>query len=68
MAVIPIGRFGEEMRWKGNPLDPNCFPEMRGYDPRDRRYRFRLGVGDVAKHTDILKDLLRQGYDRRNAE
>ncbi len=42
--------------------------DLLEYDPRGRRYRFRLGEGDPAKHAVILKDLLKRGYDRRNAE
>jgi hypothetical protein len=32
------------------------------------RYRFRLALGDVSKHAEIVKYLLKQGYDRRNAQ
>jgi predicted transport protein len=42
--------------------------DLMEYSPRDGRYRFRLGLGDVSKHAEILKNLLKQGYDRRNAQ
>ncbi|MCX6876556.1 MAG: hypothetical protein NTW21_22520 [Verrucomicrobia bacterium] len=42
--------------------------DLLEYNSRDRRYRFRLGEGDVSKHAVILKDILKRGYDRRNAE
>jgi hypothetical protein len=42
--------------------------DLLEYDPRDRRYRFRLAEADISKHGEVLKDLLKRGYDRRNAE
>jgi predicted transport protein len=42
--------------------------DLLEYSPRDGRYRFRLALGDVAKHDEILKNLLKQGYDRRNTQ
>ena len=42
--------------------------DLLEYDPRGRRYRYRLADGDVAKHAEILKELLKRGFDRRNAE
>lgn len=38
------------------------------YDKRWSNYRIRLSTGDISKHEVLLKSLLKQAYDRRNAE
>ena len=42
--------------------------ELLDYNTRGRRYRVRLSPDDTTKHAEILKQLLKQAYDRRNAE
>jgi hypothetical protein len=37
--------------------------DVMDYDTNDRRYRIRLGKGDVQKHEKLLNDLLRQAYE-----
>lgn len=31
MAIIPIGRYGKEIRWRGKPLSLDNFPVIRAY-------------------------------------
>ena len=38
------------------------------YEKRWGSYRIRLSIGDISKHEVLLKSLLKQAYDRRNAE
>lgn len=42
--------------------------DLLEYDARGRRYRLRLSPEDVTKHSEFLIPLLKQAYDRRNAE
>lgn len=42
--------------------------DLLEYNNRDKRYRFRISAGDPVKHAEVLKDLLKRSYDRRNAE
>ena len=48
-------------------LDQNGLALLE-YDKRWSNYRIRLSIGDVSKHETLLKSLLKQAYERRNAE
>jgi predicted transport protein len=42
--------------------------ELLEYEKRYTSYRIRLTAAEITKHADFLKSLLKQAYDRRNAE
>ena len=47
-------------------LDQNGLALLE-YDKRWNNYRIRLSAGDISKHEALLKSLLKQAYDLRNA-